>query len=94
MRKTGNRQSPIIKFFERFEIILICSSGLKPGEPTKSVYIWQASGIRYLEILCIPVADHRLNICRDRRSTQKTIDSVHPKKWRIYGIFCSVAGIF
>lgn len=71
MRKTGNRQSPIIKFLNVLEIILICSSGLKPGEPTKSVYIWQASGIRYLEILCIPVADHRSNICRDRRSTQK-----------------------
>ncbi len=69
--KNGNRQLLIIKFLNVLEIILICSFNWKPDELTRSVYTWQASGIRYSEILCIPVADHRSNICRGRRSTQK-----------------------
>lgn len=69
--KTENRQLLIIKFLNVLEIILICSFNWKPDELTRSVYTWQASGIRYSEILCIPVADHRSNICRGRRSTQK-----------------------
>lgn len=78
MRKTENRQLLIIKFLNVLEIILICSFNWKPDELTRSVYTWQASGIRYSEILCIPVADHRSNIA-GADAPRKTIGFVHPK---------------
>ena len=70
--KNGKPAITHYKVLERFgNYTYMQFANWKPDELTRSVYTWQASGIRYSEILCIPVADHRSNICRGRRSTQK-----------------------